>query len=1195
MGRAMLRSGAGQQMGSFASSRENGNPAIPDADFAGMPPGATRPEMKPMSPHASPLRTATALCAALPGFLHAAAITWSTPSNIAGDADVSLNGTLQYAYNLTNTNRTVNGVVFTGKNSPTTLDDKVTQTFSSNTTAAYSSATNPFNGLSAAYKSLLVGGNYRDAASSTAVTTTLKNLTPGKSYAVQVWVSDPRGTPRTQVVTGGGGNTVTLDFNVSNGAGGLGQHTTGTFTADATTQTFTLTATNTQLNALQVREISLTNNLWSGEVNGNWDDATLNFSGQSFTTVAAASNSVVFRDTNFSGAAVTNTNVAIQASGVAVASVSFANTTALPYTFSNASGSTGITGATALFKTGNGTVTLSGANTYTGSLALSSGVLIANHADALGTGNINFLGGTLRYGSGISTDWSGKIAGSTSPINIDTNGNTVSFVTGIAAGNTGGLVKSGAGTLELAGVSSYTGNTTVSAGTLTFTGPDIANNSRVEIASTATLHLDHVDADSVDSLTFDGVLQAPGIWGAVGNASATHHDARITGDGLLVVNPLDVWWDGSGTTWGAPAAWSASASAATPDLAVVPDATNIVHFSGSGVSTDQVVDLDADQAARGLAFSGTPATFLQAGGTDRSLSLGASGITIAAATGAVTIGSASDGEKVGLLLTGNQTWNNASANAMTVQNPIDLGFSTLTLSGRAPLLSGAISGSGALVNNSTGILELPDGNSYTGGTTTAAGTLHVYADDSAANGGWSVGPASANTTTVNFEVNSVIAVAAGKTVRIGNNVAGGTANQTLNVAGSVNNAGTLYVGRPAILNINDGGHWTQSGTMSLNGHGGYTAFMNVNAGGSFTYTGASAIALNPAPENAANGILTINGGTLTTGMPFVFGASSGSVGGIPGKGRVLLANGGTLKLSAELPALTTGDASGIIAVGGGDGGIIDTNGFDAATDEVIGNKPDINNTVFETGTLVKAGAGTLSLSSANTYTGNTKVTGGTLSLAHAYLADTSTVEIAAGAVLNLSHGAADTVAALVLGGVTQGAGSYSAATHPAFISGTGSLVVPASDPFVAWIDGFTSLTAPADKTKAADPDHDGLSNLLEFALNGDPTSGSASGKLVSKVANVSGDNYLTLTLPVRSGASFSGSGPLTASKDGLKYEVEGDANLGGFTGGVAEVTPALSAGLPALSSGWEYRSFRLSTTVSAAPKGFLRAEVTELP
>ena len=45
------------------------------------------------------------------------------------------------------------------------------------------------------------------------------------------------------------------------------------------------------------------------------------------------------------------------------------------------------------------------------------------------------------------------------------------------------------------------------------------------------------------------------------------------------------------------------------------------------------------------------------------------------------------------------------------------------------------------------------------------------------------------------------------------------------------------------------------------------------------------------------------------------------------------------------------------------------------------------------------------------------------------------------------------------------------------------------DPYTTWIDSFTSLTNPADKEMTADPDQDGLANVIEFVLDGNPANG----------------------------------------------------------------------------------------------------------
>jgi autotransporter-associated beta strand protein len=149
-----------------------------------------------------------------------------------------------------------------------------------------------------------------------------------------------------------------------------------------------------------------------------------------------------------------------------------------------------------------------------------------------------------------------------------------------------------------------------------------------------------------------------------------------------------------------------------------------------------------------------------------------------------------------------------------------------------------------------------------------------------------------------------------------------------------------------------------------------------------------------------------------------------------------------------------------------------------------------------------------------------------------------------------------------------------------------------ADPFVAWIDSFLTLTAPADKEKTADPDGDGRSNFEEFAFDGDPTNPGSDGKTQSSLALVESLKYLTLTIPVRDAAVFTGSPALTtAAVDGLVYGFRGSFDLSGFTAGVVEVSPAITT-TPPLNPGWSYRSFRLSASSSDQPRGFLRAEVT---
>jgi outer membrane autotransporter protein len=149
-----------------------------------------------------------------------------------------------------------------------------------------------------------------------------------------------------------------------------------------------------------------------------------------------------------------------------------------------------------LEKTGNATLTLTGNNTYEGGTIISAGTLNVASAQALGTaGSITFGGGTLRYGEGITTDYSSRFAnqeGQALLIDTWSPNNTVIFASNITAAN-GTLTKLGAGALVLRGNNSYNGGTVIAGGTLAAqsamafgTGNvDLNNNSVLAIGSFA--------------------------------------------------------------------------------------------------------------------------------------------------------------------------------------------------------------------------------------------------------------------------------------------------------------------------------------------------------------------------------------------------------------------------------------------------------------------------------------------------------------------------------------------------------------------------------------------------------------------------------------------------------------------------------------------------------------------------------------
>jgi hypothetical protein len=150
------------------------------------------------------------------------------------------------------------------------------------------------------------------------------------------------------------------------------------------------------------------------------------------------------------------------------------------------------------------------------------------------------------------------------------------------------------------------------------------------------------------------------------------------------------------------------------------------------------------------------------------------------------------------------------------------------------------------------------------------------------------------------------------------------------------------------------------------------------------------------------------------------------------------------------------------------------------------------------------------------------------------------------------------------------------------------------DPYATWVTYYSFLTEE-DAAKTADPDGDGQDNLMESALDSDPLSAAASGRVRSQIENVDGENALLITLPVLAGTpGFTGATSKTATFGGVVYTIEGSNDLAAFGQLVTEVTPARAAGMPAFSGtgAWTYRTFRLSGAVPArGATGFLRVRV----
>ncbi|MGE0095181.1 MAG: autotransporter domain-containing protein [Alphaproteobacteria bacterium] len=174
-------------------------------------------------------------------------------------------------------------------------------------------------------------------------------------------------------------------------------------------------------------------------------------------------------------------------------------------------GANAIAGTGGISKSGAGTLSITGANAnYSGTTSVTAGTLAAGAGTALGTGGVTLNGGTLRSDAAMAIANAITLGASNGTWNTNGNDTTVSGIIGSTGG--GSLTKSGTGTLTLSGVNTYTGGTTVSAGTLA-----LGNNSAV---GTGTLNLGaSTTAQSNAAFTLSNAINLGGAatWNTNGN------------------------------------------------------------------------------------------------------------------------------------------------------------------------------------------------------------------------------------------------------------------------------------------------------------------------------------------------------------------------------------------------------------------------------------------------------------------------------------------------------------------------------------------------------------------------------------------------------------------------------------------------------------------------------------------------------
>ncbi len=635
-----------------------------------------------------------------------------------------------------------------------------------------------------------------------------------------------------------------------------------------------------------------------------------------------------------------------------------------------------ISGAGGLTKLGTGRVTLTGSNSYSGATTISAGTLLAGHASALSSGTISFGGGTLQYNAAsASQDWSGRFKNSGSSISLDTNGSNVTLAGGIDSTNVGGLTKLGTGTLTLSGSNFYTGSTQINGGTLLaghasalssgtisfgggtlqYTAASAAQDWSGRIRnSTSLISLDTnaqnvtlaggIDSTNVGGLTKlgSGTLTLSGSNGFSGATTVSAGELHLSNGSFNRVSSI--------IPNAAGATVRLTNAIVTNTTAVTINRGSFIQESGTNVySSDVAVGNETGQSGvyrmeggllqsgnAGFSIGGRDGTFIQTGGTVDARRTSGSVLQLAGASGVTNA-------------RGSYSISGGTLNVISGAS-IQIGFfgagsiGTFTISSDAVVNSsvGTFLGNGA--NAVQGILNLEGG--------VLRSTL-VYNSGTFANhqfnfSGGTLSPYNANSTIGSLTANNNTTVT----------LSGTTATMSSNDKDGIGRTVTVY------------SNLTGAGALTFIGSGKHTL------SGSNTYAGST----------------QTNAGTLQFVKPAsLYGGTTANW----TAANIVTGSGATLAVSVGASNFTTGNVTTLLTNLGGLGGSVTDNGLKAGssigfdTSSAGGSFTVADSIADSTGTgggaigLVKLGSGTLTLSAANTYSGATTISAGSLVLGNA--------------------------------------------------------------------------------------------------------------------------------------------------------------------------------------------------------------------
>ena len=678
----------------------------------------------------------------------------------------------------------------------------------------------------------------------------------------------------------------------------------------------------------------------------------------------------------------------------------------------NGSGTVGFT------KSGNGTLTLSGSNSYTRGTTISGGTLQIGNGSTTGSiaGNV-VNNATLAFNRSNALTYSGTISGS------------------------GGLTKLGAGTLTLTGSSTYTGGTTISSGTLQIGNNGTTGSINGNVVNNATLAFNRSNAS-----IFSGVISGTG-------------GLAISGSGAVTLTGNNTY---TGVTTIQRTLTSGSVALQIGTGGTTGVITGNVLFSGTYPNDYSLVFNRSDD----LTYSGT----ITGSGVGGMLKLGAGTLTL---TGSFNTGA---GIKVseGALQMGDGGTTGVVVNRIQLENNSSFIYNRSDDVTRR----GTLSGTGTLIKRGAGTLTLGISNNYNGGTTISGGALATGTSGALPTGG-AVTITSGTLDLGGYSATiGTLSGSSGATITSGS---AGSITLTSTSATNSTYAGTITNGLGAMAFTKQGaGTLTLSGTSSYTGattiSGGVLAFGVSNA-----LSDSTAVTVAGGGLDIGSYTDTVASFTITSGSLFgsgkltaaTYALGGGTVTGNLGGGSMTVtansnlngtADGTSVSLNAGSLALgsagrftsiqvaLTGSSGGSMSLGGSESVGSLAGGFNVSLGSATLNTGNDNTSttysgiVSGSGGLTKAGTGTFTLSGSSSYTGATAVNGGRL-LVNGQLGNTAVAVNASGLL-----GGSGTI----LGGVTvNSSGTLSPGNSPGVLT-VGSLSLLAGSHTLMEITGTSA-------------------------------------------------------------------------------------------------------------------------------------------